>query len=220
VASGVVASGVVASGVVASGVVASGVRRCGRCECLQALVSQFGLWQQEWAYTEEMLQRDLRNNSAWSVRAWLLGKCMHGHLINAGSAGEFAADNNAECAVAACGHRGVTCGSMAECMAAEVAFAGRAAAKMPHSDSSWNYLVGLRSILCDAVFAHLERGAQSPLPHMPRSLPRRLQHPLQHPHLHPTLASQRPTRCPSPHALRRGQRRRVAAAPAVSACAS
>ena len=40
----------------------------------QWLVKRFGLWDdaEEWAAVEELLERDVRNNSAWNMR-WFLG---------------------------------------------------------------------------------------------------------------------------------------------------
>lgn len=29
-------------------------------------------WQQEWEYVEQLVAADVRNNSAWNQRAWLL----------------------------------------------------------------------------------------------------------------------------------------------------
>jgi protein farnesyltransferase/geranylgeranyltransferase type-1 subunit alpha len=38
----------------------------------QVLVQMYGAWEQELAYVEAMINRDVRNNSAWNQRAFLL----------------------------------------------------------------------------------------------------------------------------------------------------
>jgi Protein prenyltransferase alpha subunit repeat len=35
-------------------------------------VSEFDVWKLEWAFTERMLKEDIRNNSAWNQRGWVL----------------------------------------------------------------------------------------------------------------------------------------------------
>ena len=40
----------------------------------QAIVKQFGLWQQEREVTAHLLQEDVRNNSAWNQRFFVLSK--------------------------------------------------------------------------------------------------------------------------------------------------
>jgi hypothetical protein len=39
---------------------------------VQALVAAFGKWENEWLFLERILSEDLRNNSAWAQRAFLL----------------------------------------------------------------------------------------------------------------------------------------------------
>ena len=41
----------------------------------QAIVKQFGLWQQELEVTTELLQEDVRNNSAWNQRFFVVSRC-------------------------------------------------------------------------------------------------------------------------------------------------
>lgn len=40
----------------------------------QAIVKQFGLWQQELEVTSHLLEEDVRNNSAWNQRFFVLSK--------------------------------------------------------------------------------------------------------------------------------------------------
>ena len=40
----------------------------------QALVKEFNLWESELEYTTSMLTKDVRNNSAWNQRLFVLGK--------------------------------------------------------------------------------------------------------------------------------------------------
>ena len=47
---------------------------------VQALVAKFGLWEREWAYAEQLLLDDPRNNSAWAQRAFLLQHRLAGYV--------------------------------------------------------------------------------------------------------------------------------------------
>jgi hypothetical protein len=56
---------------------------------VQAVVAAFGCWEDEWHFMESMLREDLRNNSAWAQRAFLvihrLVSCLHCAALAAGS---------------------------------------------------------------------------------------------------------------------------------------
>jgi hypothetical protein len=56
---------------------------------VQAVVTAFGCWEAEWEFMEKMLQEDLRNNSAWAQRAFLVVhrvvSCVHCAAVAAGA---------------------------------------------------------------------------------------------------------------------------------------
>ena len=44
----------------------------------QAIVKRFGLWQQELEVVNSLLHEDVRNNSAWNQRFFILSESPHG----------------------------------------------------------------------------------------------------------------------------------------------
>lgn len=57
----------------------------------QSIIQLFGLWAQDRAYLEAMIEKDVRNNSAWNERLWILQHAPHAMLRPTAAAAAAAA---------------------------------------------------------------------------------------------------------------------------------
>ena len=92
--------------------------------CIRA----FGLWAEELAYTEAMIDADVRNNSAWNERFFCVAEGSKG----ADDGAEEGADDDAEEGTA-----------KRDRFDDELDFVERRIAVAPDNESAWNYLRGL-----------------------------------------------------------------------------
>lgn len=100
----------------------------------------FGLWQSELGFVEEMIDRDVRNNSAWSQRAYVLKCTLEAGISTAGESGRDVAAA-ASGSVAAAGQSGR--GPIEGVLEREIRYVATKIALAPRNESSWNYLLGL-----------------------------------------------------------------------------
>eukprot|EP00892_Ulva_mutabilis_P011120 jgi/Ulvmu1/8380/UM042_0087.1 len=129
----------------------------------QTLVAAFGLWKQEWAYAEKMTLEDPRNNSSWNQRAWLLGKSLAARLqrSNANSPGSLQhTPDQALLEDPDDKQPRFLTGSIRDWLAREAQYVKDHVTSMPHNESAWNYLVGLREVACDVLRLNYAAGRQ------------------------------------------------------------
>lgn len=150
-------------------------------------MAAFECWEAEWPFMERMLRADLRNNSAWAQRAFLLTHRLacrvRSACLAAGSAAAGGEDGSdaafvqaaaADCTssdaaaresgVAECCAAARACGPppgpAQRCMRGEVRFIACSAAEMPHNESAWNHLCGLPRLLSGVLAQCAPGGAK------------------------------------------------------------
>lgn len=123
-----------------------------RTHDVQVLVAAFGLWKKEWVYAEETVSEDPRNNSAWNQRAWILGLSLAARLKRQSDSSKnpSGTDRAFEEDPSDLQPRFLT-GSLRDWLQREVQHAREHLCSMPHNESAWNYLVGLRDIVLGAL---------------------------------------------------------------------
>lgn len=131
------------------------------------LAAHFGRWKQEWAYAQQMVAEDPRNNSAWNQRGWLLGKSLSARLKRQADLEAQSPDQSDKALQedpSDLQPRFLT-GSIRDWLDRELQFVKDHIFSMPHNESAWNYLVGLRDVILDVLRCEFETGMlQHPSP--------------------------------------------------------
>lgn len=112
--------------------------------CLQA----FGLWEKELDFVEEMVKRDVRNNSAWNQRGYVV-KHMLEAAASQGTIGMDADVQPDSCSTASGTGLQVPGPSVAllhDLLRRELAYVEQQVLRAPRNESAWNYLSGLFSL--------------------------------------------------------------------------
>ncbi|GAX74302.1 hypothetical protein CEUSTIGMA_g1751.t1 [Chlamydomonas eustigma] len=117
-----------------------------------AVVEAFGLWEIELLYVEEMIDRDIRNNSAWNQRAFIMKSQLQ---LSAGIADEQTTVMASSPRILGIPPSGITADLtyvntssnmgrvLEDTLSRELTYVSNKIAAAPRNESCWNYLLGL-----------------------------------------------------------------------------